>query len=312
MFLISVVASERSGAGCGSFPAKSATVRTSDRMNEYELLDSGHGRKLERFGDVVLARPAAQAVWEPQKPQLWQEAIASFDRVRGLNWHGRENLPASWTVSINDIVMKLAATDFGHLGVFPETRALWDWITSTLGKVARDAGRQLSVLNLFAYSGGATLAAARAGCSVCHLDASRGMVEWARENAALNGQQEAPIRWIVDDVNKFLHREARRGRTYDAVILDPPSFGRGQKGELYKIEKNLLTTLGKCKESLSDDPVFLLLTSHTPGFTPTVLKNLLWQLLGEGLLESGEMLLSGGPDVLELPNGSWARWLARK
>lgn len=281
-------------------------------MNEYELLDSGNGAKLERFGDVILARPCSQAIWEPQKPPLWAKAVATFDRTNGLNWRGRERLPPSWVVSINGIRMKLSSTDFGHVGVFPETRALWDWIASTLREAAKQAGRPLSVLNLFAYSGGATLAAARAGCEVCHLDASRGMVDWARENAALNGLQDAPIRWIVDDVNKFLGREGRRGRAYDAVILDPPSFGRGKQGELYKNEKDLVETLKGCRAVLGGEPVFILLTSHTPGFTPHVLQNLLAQLMAPGRLECGEMLLTGAADVFALPNGSWARWIGRQ
>jgi len=277
--------------------------------NEYELLDSGNGRKLERFGSVVLSRPCAQAVWEPQKPGLWQRAVAAFDRSNGLNWRGRDGVPDSWVVPINGISMKLSTTDFGHLGVFPETRALWDWITATLKSASAQAGRTLNVLNLFAYSGGATLAAAKAGCEVCHLDASKGMVDWARENAAINQLKDAPIRWIVDDVHKFLSREIKRERKYDAIMLDPPSFGRGKQGELYKIEKDLIMTLKSCKAVLADRPLFVILTSHTPGFSPSVLQNLLIQLLGNGDSESGEMLLTGAPDVFSVPNGNWARWI---
>ncbi len=275
--------------------------------NAYALLDSGNGQKLECFGEVVLARPCAQAIWEPRHPDRWRAATATFDRAEGLNWHGRDRVPASWVVPINGLRMKLSATDFGHLGVFPETRSLWDWITATLRRAATP-DRTLNVLNLFAYSGGATLAAARAGCAVCHLDASRGMVDWARENAALNGLEQAPIRWIVDDVQKFLAREIRRERKYDAIILDPPSFGRGKNGELYKIERDLLDTLQACQAVLSRTPVFVLLTSHTPGFSPIVLRNLLAQRLGDGRVECGEMLLTGATDVLELPNGNWTHW----
>lgn len=278
-------------------------------MNEYELLDSGNGRKLERFGDVILARPCAQAVWEPQHPERWRKAAAEFDRVDGLNWRGRDEVPKRWIVPVNGIQMKLSPTDFGHLGVFPETRALWDWITATLREAATRAKQPLRALNLFAYSGGATLAMARGGAEVCHLDASKGMTEWARENAALNKLQEAPIRWIVDDVQKFLTREIRRGNRYDAIMLDPPSFGRGKQGELYKIEKDLIATLKNVKAVLSDRPLFVLLTSHTPGFTPTVLSNLLHQVIGPGRMECGEMLLTGAPDVFSVPNGTWARWI---
>jgi len=205
--------------------------------------------------------------------------------------------------------MKLSATDFGHIGVFPETRALWEWIRSALKEQAAKKGRELKFLNLFAYSGGATLAAAQAGAHCCHLDASKGMVDWARENAKLNDLGDAPIRWIVDDVIKFLRREVKRGNRYDGILLDPPSFGRGKKGELYKIEDQLMTTLDLVHEVLTDDPAFVLLTSHTPGFSPIVLKNLLGQYHGAGIFECGEMLLTGKAGVNDLPNGNWARWI---
>ena len=279
-------------------------------MNDgYELLDSGHGKKLERFGDVVLDRPCAQAVWEPQFPDLWRDAMASFDRVGGLNWQGRHKLSETWNVEIAGVVMKLSATDFGHIGVFPETRALWKWIREQLEMERKKKGRALKFLNLFAYSGGATLAAAQAGAECCHLDASKGMVEWARENAQLNDLGEAPVRWIVDDVIKFLRREVKRGNQYDGILLDPPSFGRGKKGELYKIEESLITTLDLVNEVLSEDPSFVLLTSHTPGFSPIVLSNLLRQYHKDGTFECGEMLLTGKSNVNELPNGNWARWI---
>ncbi len=274
------------------------------KQNEYELLDSGDGRKLERFGDVVLIRPCGQAVWAPQHPQRWKLANAAFDREQGLNWHDRDNLPDEWTATINGIKLRLSSTDFGHLGVFPETRELWDWITGTVEK----AGRNISFLNLFAYSGGATIAAARAGASGCHVDAARGMVAWARKNSELNQLESAPTRWIVDDVNKFLKREARRGRKYDAVLLDPPSFGRGRHGELYKIKSAITTTLANVRAVLSEHPLFVVLTSHTPGFSPIVLSHLLRQHFGAGNIECGEMLLTGKPDVFPVPSGNWARW----
>jgi 23S rRNA (cytosine1962-C5)-methyltransferase len=277
--------------------------------DQYELLDSGNGKKLERYGDIVLDRPCAQAVWKPQFPNLWENAAASFDRIGGLNWEGRNKIPTPWNVEIAGVLMKLSATDFGHIGVFPETRSLWKWIRSTLSAAQKKKGRELKFLNLFAYSGGATLAAAQAGAQCCHLDASKGMVEWARENAVLNGLQDAPIRWIVDDVIKFLRREVKRGNSYDGILLDPPSFGRGKKGELYKIEDALMETLDLVHEVLSDDPAFVLLTSHTPGFSPIVLGNLLRQYHPAGTFECGEMLLTGKPPVNDLPNGNWARWI---
>ena len=277
-------------------------------MNGYELLDSGNGAKLERFGEVVLARPCAQAVWQPQRPARWKDADATFDREEGNRWHGRSRLPKEWAIDVDGTRFRLSGTDFGHLGIFPEQRAQWTWIRETVAA----AGRPVRVLNLFAYSGGSTLAAARAGAEVCHLDASKGMVQWARANAALNGLESHPIRWIVDDAHKFLNREIRRGRRYDGIILDPPTYGRGGNGETYKIERDLTETLRLCRALLSDSPLFLLLSAHTPGHTPIVLGNVLTQALRGlgGAVTSGEMVLAGAPDVFPLPSGAYARWQA--
>ncbi len=278
--------------------------------SDYELLDSGGGRKLERFGPVVLSRPCAQAVWRPARPSReWEKAHAAFDREEGLRWHNRGALPQTWVIGIDGLRFRLSSTDFGHLGVFPEQREPWRWIDAIV-RPAAARGARPSVLNLFAYSGGSTLAAARAGAEVCHLDASRGMVQWARENAALNGLQDAPIRWIDDDAHRFMQREHRRGRRYDGIILDPPSFGRGQRGEVYKIERDLPETLRLCRALLSERPLFVLLSGHTPGFTPIILQNVLAQAVSglDGRVESGEMLLGGQPGVAPLPSGTWARW----
>lgn len=277
-------------------------------MNGYELLDSGNGAKLERFGEVVLARPCAQAVWQPQRPARWKSADATFDREDGNRWHGRNRLPQEWVIDVDGTRFRLSGTDFGHLGIFPEQRAQWTWIRETVAA----AGRPVRVLNLFAYSGGSTLAAARGGAEVCHLDASKGMVQWARANAALNGLENHPIRWIVDDAHKFLNREIRRGRRYDGIILDPPTYGRGGNGETYKIERDLTETLRLCRALLSDSPLFLLLSAHTPGHTPIVLGNVLTQALRGlgGAVTSGEMVLAGAPDVFLLPSGAYARWQA--
>jgi len=279
-------------------------------LDDYELLDSGNGQKLERFGSVILARPCAQAVWEPSHPELWASASATFDRKDGLNWHGRERLPEEWIVTVRGVRMRLSTTDFGHLGIFPETLDLWEWIAGAVRRERETRGVAPHFLNLFAYSGGATLAAAQAGAQCCHLDASKGMVEWARGNAALNGLQDAGTRFIVDDVGAFLKREVRRGRQYDCVLLDPPSFGRGKRGELYKVEKNVQETLDLVRQILSDTPLFVILTSHTPGFSPIVLRNLLEQTFGKGTLSCGEMLLHGEEGVLDLPSGTWGRWEA--
>ena len=208
--------------------------------------------------------------------------------------------------------MRLSTTDFGHLGVFPETRAIWNWIRDRVSEEAKLRREPLRFLNLFAYSGGATMAAAQGGAHCCHVDASKGMVQWARQNAEINQLNEHPIRWIVDDVNKFLTREIKRGHQYDAVLLDPPSFGRGKSGELYKIENALLQTLQLVQKVLSKRPSFVYLTSHTPGFSPIVLKNLIEQLLNNGQLYCGEMLLTGDNEIFALPSGTWARWESRE
>ena len=268
----------------------------------YELLDSGSGRKLERFGRWVLSRPCSQAIWRKSLPPAeWDRADASFDREDGNRWHGRANLPREWEITTAGIRFRLGGTDFGHLGIFPEQRAQWRWMRETLSR----SGPGARVLNLFAYSGGSTLAAALSGASVCHLDASRGMVEWARANAALNGLSEAPVRWIVDDAHKFMRREARRGRLYDAIVLDPPTFGRGAGGEMYKIETCLGETLDLAAGLLSPKPLFVLFSSHTPGLSETVARTILSQRFPEARLESGEMLLEGRS--LPCPSGIFCR-----
>lgn len=278
----------------------------------YELLDSGGGRKLERFGRVVLARPCSQALWRRSLPDArWEAANASFDREDGNRWHGRGNLPDEWTIETEGITFRLSGTDFGHLGIFPEQRRQWRWIREMVTAARRRAGRRPSVLNLFAYSGGSTLAAAQGGAEVCHLDASRGMVEWARANAALNGLSDAPVRWISDDARKFMKRELRRGRRYDAVILDPPTFGRGAAGELYKIERDLDETLELAKALLSPEPLFLHFSSHTPGITPRAAENIVARLLPRMEIESGEMLLEGRSGTLPCPSGVYCRAWSR-
>lgn len=264
-------------------------------MNDYQLLDSGNGRKWERFGDFVLNRPCPQAIWNPQAEI---EAHAIFNRVEGSKWTFHRKLPESWEIEIGGVAMKISLTDFGHLGVFPEHATLWDWMQSRIAL-------QSKILNLFAYSGGATLAAAQKGAFVCHLDAAKGMVQWARENAALNNLSGAPIRWIVDDAIKFLRREVKRGARYDGILLDPPTFGRGSKGEVFKIERDIHELVSLCRDLLSEKPRFLILTCHTPGFTPIVLTHLLGQYFNTKI-ESFEMLLES-KNSFSIPSGCAAR-----
>lgn len=286
-------------------------MQTNFQSKDYLLIDSGRGRKLERFGPYLIARPCSQAVWEPQLPSKeWDKADADFTREGTNKWSEKKPLPESWHITVSGVTFKLSPTDFGHLGIFPEQRDFWMWIQETIKK-GKDSGRSsLNVLNLFAYSGGATLAAAKAGAHVCHLDASKGMVAWARENAVLSGLEKAPIRWIVDDVSKFLKREIRRGNRYDAIILDPPSFGRGSQGEVFKIEEDLPQILQDCRALLSDTPLFILFSCHTPGFTPIAMRHLLAQMMRgcKGKIEDGEMVLRGDGDTLPLPSGTFARW----
>lgn len=274
--------------------------------DDYELLDAGDGRKFERFGRFTLVRPCSQALWRPRDPAAWSRATASFDREDGNRWHGRGALPKEWTIETAGVRFRLSGTDFGHLGIFPEQRAQWRWIREAV------AGRASAprVLNLFAYSGGSTLAAALGGAEVCHLDASKGMVQWARDNAALNGLQDRPVRWIADDAHKFLRRELRRGRRYDAVVFDPPTFGRGANGEMYKIERDLRETVGLVRDVLSEKPLFVLFSSHTPGLSCRVAENVLAQAFpGVARVESGEMLLEGRG--LACPSGIYCRAVFR-
>jgi 23S rRNA (cytosine1962-C5)-methyltransferase len=276
--------------------------------DSYELIDSGYGKKLERFGSYVIARPAAQAVWQPQLPEsVWRNADAYFSREPENKWHFNTKLPDQWWIDIDGTKFNISPTDFGHLGIFPEQRVSWAWIKETVKNTKNEKG-PVRVLNLFAYSGGSTLAPALAGAEVCHLDASKGMVSWANENAKHNGLKEAPIRWIVDDVNKFLKREIRREKRYDAIILDPPTFGRGSKGEVFKIEEAIQELLHDCDQLLSDTPLFVLLSCHTPGFTPIVLRHLLDQTFGTGKIMEGEMLLEGKEGVYPIPSGTYAIW----
>ena len=263
-------------------------------MEDYELIDSGDGRKFERFGRYTLVRPCSQALWQPANPAAWSRATATFDRDDGNRWHGRGALPKEWTIETAGVKFRLSGTDFGHLGIFPEQRAQWRWIRETCAEAQKARGTRPRVLNLFAYSGGSTLAAALGGAEACHLDASKGMVQWARDNAALNGLQDHPIRWITDDVHKFLAREIRRERKYDAVIFDPPTFGRGANGETYKIERDLKETIRLVKGVLSETPLFILFSSHTPGLSCIVAENIIGQAFaGARKVESGEMLLEG-------------------
>lgn len=279
-------------------------------LSTYELLDSGDGRKLEQVGPYRLVRPASQALWAPSRPsEYWETAAARYRRgpSGSGSWHrNKADLPSAWTLTYCGLPLHVRLTDFGHLGFFPEHGPHWQWLRERIAA----AKRPVSVLNAFAYTGSTTLAAAAAGAQVVHLDAAEGIVAWARENARLAGLADAPIRWIVEDITRFLGREVKRGNRYDAIILDPPSFGRGPKGEVWKLARDLNPLLELCRQVLSASPLAVVLSTHTPGITPLVLENMLADALAldRRHLRSMEMLIAqaGGPGGL--PSGAVVRW----
>lgn len=278
-------------------------------FDDYSVIDCGNGEKLERWGEYFLVRPEPQAIWtSPRTNPRWKKYDALYSRSSsgGGSWNNR-NLPASWQISYKNLTFNLKPMNFKHTGIFPEQASNWDFITEKI----KSAGRSINVLNLFAYTGAATVAAAAAGASVCHVDAARGMVAWARENAASSGLSDAPIRWIVDDCAKFVEREIRRGRKYDAIIMDPPSYGRGPTGEIWKLENNLFDFVKLCSGVLSDDPLFVLISSYTTGLAPSVLKYISEMIFTSkygGKSESEELGLRVEETGLYLPAGSTMRW----
>ncbi len=280
-----------------------------DQWKDYAVLDCGGGEKVERWGNKILVRPDPQAIW-PRDPACrdWARAHATYHRsaAGGGNWDIK-NLPAQWQIHYRDLTFQLKPMSFKHTGLFPEQAANWDFIDRTI----RAANRPVSVLNLFAYTGGATLAAAAAGASVCHVDASKGMTQWARENAAASSLADKPIRWIVDDCKKFLEREIRRGRRYDAIIMDPPSYGRGPSGETWKIEDDVADFVALAAGVLSDHPLFVLISSYSTGLAPSVMRYLLGITVAKqhgGTIDAQELGLPVESTGLVLPCGSSARW----
>lgn len=281
-----------------------------DDWKDYELIDTGGGEKLERWGKYTLVRPDPQAIWPVAgNAKAWSAADAHYHRSSsgGGKWQYLNSLPEQWTVAYDKLSFYVEPTGFKHTGLFPEQAVNWKWIIDKI----KGAGRPVSVLNLFAYTGGATVAAACAGAEVCHVDASKGMVTRAKENLILSGLGSKPVRFIVDDVVKFVSRENRRGKFYDAVIMDPPSYGRGPNGEMWKIEEELFGLIKLCMEVLSEKPLFFLINSYTTGLSPTVLKNMLLLSMGRkygGSMSSGEVGLPVTSTGLVLPCGATGRW----
>ncbi len=281
----------------------------SDKWRDFELLDCSGGEKLERWGSYVLRRPDPQAIWStPRSLPAWEKADAAYARSSsgGGKWV-RARVPDSWQIGYGELRFNVKLMNFKHTGIFPEQAVNWDFVMSRI----RAAGRPLNVLNLFAYTGAATLAAAAAGASVCHVDAAKGMVAWAKENAAASGLSDRPIRWIVDDCQKFVEREIRRGRRYDAIIMDPPSYGRGPSGEVWKLEDSLYPFVELCAGVLSDEPEFVLINSYTTGLSPAVLtyvsESVFTRRFG-GHSESAELGLPVTAGGLALPCGATSRW----
>lgn len=279
--------------------------------DNYELLDSGDGLKLERFGNVITSRPDPQVLWEQRNSDLWQSAQAVFTRSsRDGEWRLPPKMPLRWQINFGGLKLWIKPTAFKHVGLFPEQQENWDWIRATILR-AMNGDATPSVLNLFGYTGGASLAAAAAGASVCHVDSSKVAVTWARDNAALSGLAKKPIRWIVDDARIFVARELRRGARYDAIMLDPPTFGHGAKKELWKIEHDLSALLHSCKQLLSPHPLFFLVNGYAAGYSPLAYFNNVNAMMPlYGVTEFGELAIAHAHDDRLLPCGIFARWRA--
>ena len=280
-----------------------------DHWKDYEVIDTSCGEKLERWGRYILLRPDPQVIWKTEKtvPE-WNRLNGHYHRSSkgGGEWEFFK-LPEEWTISYRELNFRLKPFSFKHTGLFPEQAVNWDWCSERI----REAGRPVKVLNLFAYTGGATLAAASAGASVTHVDASKGMVTWAKENAAASHLEDAPVRWLVDDCVKFVEREIRRGNKYDGIIMDPPSYGRGPKGEIWKIEESIYPFVELAAQLLSDDALFFLINSYTTGLQPAVLSYMLSAVIQKkrgGEVQSSEIGLPVSSNGLVLPCGATGRW----
>ena len=275
---------------------------------DYEILDMSEGQKLERWKDVILARPDPQIIWKKKSfPEKWKNINATYQRSSsgGGSWKYNKKMPNSWQIKYKNLTFNIKPMGFKHTGLFPEQAVNWDWMINKI----KSEKREIKVLNLFAYTGGATCACLSAGASVCHVDSSKGMVSWAKENVASCGLANRPVRYIVDDVIKFVNREIRRNNKYDAIVMDPPSYGRGANGEVWKFEENINELVELCTKVLSDDPLFFLINSYTTGISSKVLENILnLNIKYKGKLSNGEIGLPMTNSKLVLPCGIYGRW----
>ena len=285
-------------------------MRAADKWIDYELLDASRGERLERWGDIILIRPDPQILWDtPRRDPRWKQAHARYHRSNtgGGQWERYRPIPDSWQIQYGDLTFALKPMGFKHTGLFPEQAVNWDLMASL---IARE-NRPVRVLNLFGYTGAATLACVAAGAHVTHVDASKGMVAWGKENAVSSGLADKPMRWLVDDCLKFVQREQRRGNTYDAILMDPPSYGRGPGGEVWKLEEQIYPLVAECVKLLSDDPLFFLINSYTTGLSPSVMQYVLGSLLPQhigGTLSADEIGLPVTATGMVLPCGATALW----
>ena len=285
-------------------------MKIANEWIDYKILDMADGQKLEKWGNIILSRPDPQIIWKDKTfPKKWNDINATYHRSRsgGGSWEFNKKMPEKWQIKYKDLTFNIKPMGFKHTGLFPEQAINWDWMISKI----KSEKRNIKVLNLFAYTGGATVACSYAGASVCHVDSSKGMTEWAKENLSSSGLRDRPVRFIVDDVVKFVNREIRRGNKYDAIIMDPPSYGRGAKGEVWQFENNIYDLVNLCTNVLSDNPLFFLINSYTTGISSKVLEDILYLTVNKkysGRLESGEIGLPMENSKLLLPCGIYGRW----
>ena len=284
-------------------------MNIANEWKDYEILDMANGEKLERWGNIYLIRPDPQIIWKDKSyPNKWNMANARYNRSNtgGGAWEYKKRLPESWQIKYKNLTFNVKPMGFKHTGLFPEQAVNWDWMI----KKIKDSKREINVLNLFAYTGGATVACLSAGAKVCHVDSSKGMTTWAKENVESSGLRDRPVRFIIDDVIKFVQREIRRERKYDAIIMDPPSYGRGKNGEVWQFENNISDLVELCTKVLSDDPLFFLINSYTTGISSKVLENILYLNMKnvKGTISSGEIGLPMKDSKLVLPCGIYGRW----